>query len=225
MFGQMRYYKPLSVSALIALVVFSQTLSRTSNAATEAQPDVIVSRTQSPDIDQPFASWSFDVGFVQNGPRSGVVIQGNAPHFGSPWIPQLGFAIQTVDFEGHMLSDTSNSSVMRGAEYFALSAKFANPYTRGLVRPYSVLKLGALLTGSVATSKAAAAGYIGLGGEFLFSELAQGLFNSRIRESTMAFYIEAGVPITGDQVQANLMQGSPYIFSGVSTTVGLKYSL
>lgn len=224
MLKQVLQCKFLLAPALALLIAGSQLVGVIARADDTAMRQGNVT-LQAPDDSQQLASWGLDIGFIQNGPRSGVELQVNAPRFASPWIPQFGLSMQSIDIEGHMLSSTSTASEVRSAGYLALAAKFQNPYTRGPVRPYSVLKFGALLTSGVATYHSVGAGYLGIGGEFLFNELVQRWFSHEMSQSTMAFFIELGVPIAGDQVQANSMVGSPYVFTGISTTIGFKYSL
>lgn len=211
-------------TALALLMIATQLIGVIAHADNTAMHQDHVT-LQSPDDSQQLASWGLDIGFIQNGPRSGVELQVNAPRFASPWIPQFGLSAQSIDIEGHMLSSNSKASEVHSAGFLALAAKFQNPYTRGSVRPYSVLKFGALLTSGVATYNSVGAGYLGIGGEFLFNELVQRWFSHEMSQSTMAFFVELGVPIAGDKVQANSMADSPYIFRGISTTIGFKYSL
>ena len=173
----------------------------------------------------PPPSWGLDIGFVENGPRTGVELQINAPQFGGAWVPQFGFGGRSIDIEGHLNSASTTSSEVHSAGFVYVSAKFQNTFRHGMVRPYGMLKLGALLMSDVANAKACGAGYIGIGGEFPFSELVRGIFNGNVYERSMSFFVETGAPVTGPETQATRMRGAPFIFNGISTTIGFKYSL
>ena len=167
-------------------------------------------------------AWGINAGFVQNGAKSGVELEVTAPHFTSPWVPLLGIGMRTIDIEGHRISDPQDTVVASSA-FVYLSAKLQNPVHSGVVIPYGILKLGALLTGDAAHSKSTAAGYFGFGGEFPFSELVQHIFNDSVFERSVSFFVETGVPVSS--AQATKIEGAPFIFNGISSTIGFKYSL
>jgi hypothetical protein len=164
-----------------------------------------------------------EVGFVQNGPRTGVELELDSKRAHAGWGPLLGIGLRTIDVEGHFFSDALGATEVHSAAFVFLALKTQNPTQSSFVYPYGVLKLGALLQGDLANAKAVGAGYVGLGAEFPYNELVRPLFSHSLVERSLSFFIEAG--IAASQSRATKITGNPFVFNGIASTIGIKWYL